>query len=98
MKSAAASVLSLVLLAPSASVLAQSSGSGYTSPQAAQLQITQKTDAPGLSLTPGTYSIRISDRLNDRIIVQLRRTEAKMSLRFWPTRIQGCAPARLLDR
>ena len=77
MKSAAVSVLSLALIAPGLPLLAQGAGTGYASTQAAQLQITQKTDAPGLSLNPGTYSIRISDRLNDRIIVQLQKNGSK---------------------
>lgn len=40
----------------------------------APLQLSQKTEAPGISLSPGSYTIRIADHLNDRIIVQLQKT------------------------
>ena len=40
----------------------------------APLQISQKTEAPGVSLSPGSYTIRIADHLNDRIIVQLQKS------------------------
>ena len=75
-------VLSTILLASTVPATAQGRGTAYTSSQTAQLQITQKTDAPGLSLSPGTYSIRISDRLNDRIIVQVQKMGAKNGTSF----------------
>lgn len=40
----------------------------------APLQISQKTEAPGVSLSPGSYTVRIADHLNDRIIVQLQKS------------------------
>lgn len=40
----------------------------------APLQLSQKTEAPGVSLTPGSYTVRIADHLNDRIIVQLQKS------------------------
>ena len=77
MKLSVTFALSVLLLASSATVPAQSAGAAYTSTQPAQLQITQRTDAPGLSLSPGSYNIRISDRLNDRILVQVQKTGSK---------------------
>lgn len=40
----------------------------------APLQLSQKTEAPGVTLSSGSYTIRIADHLNDRIIVQLQKT------------------------
>ncbi len=40
----------------------------------APLQLSQKTEAPGVSLSPGSYTIRVADHLNDRIIVQLQKS------------------------
>ena len=37
-------------------------------------QLTKKTEAPGVSLTPGSYNVRIADHLNDRVIVQVDKT------------------------
>ena len=82
MKLSVTLALSILLLASTASVPAQTPGTAVTSTQSAQLQLTQKTDAPGVSLPPGSYSIRISDRLNDRIIVQLQRTGGKTVTSF----------------
>ncbi len=45
-----------------------------TASPSAPLQITQRTEAPGVSLTPGSYNIRIADHLNDRMIIQLQRS------------------------
>lgn len=77
MKLSPAFVLSALLFASTVPATAQSAGVGVASTHPAQLQITQKTDVPGQSLTPGTYSIRISDRLNDRIIVQVQKGGGK---------------------
>ena len=40
----------------------------------APFQISQKTEAPGVSLSPGSYTVRIADHLNDRLIVQLQKS------------------------
>ncbi len=40
----------------------------------APLQLSQKTEAPGVSLSAGSYTIRVADHLNDRIIVQLQKS------------------------
>lgn len=40
----------------------------------APFQVTQKTEAPGISLSPGSYTARITDHLNDRVIVQLQKS------------------------
>ncbi len=39
----------------------------------APFQVTQKTEAPGITLSPGSYTVRIADHLNDRMIVQLQK-------------------------
>ena len=52
----------------------QNSASSVTALPASQLQLSQATEAPGTSLSRGTYSIRIADRLQDRLIVQIQKT------------------------
>ena len=56
-------------------VLASTSLIGaQTTSSSASLQLSQKTEAPGVALTPGSYTVRIADRLNDRMIVQVARS------------------------
>ncbi|MGI4830209.1 MAG: hypothetical protein ACRYFU_18695 [Janthinobacterium lividum] len=70
-------VLSALFLASTVPAGAQTAGPGYISIQPAQMQLAEKTAVPGQSLAPGSYSIRITDRLNDRIIVQVQRNRGK---------------------
>lgn len=62
-----------VLFAVPAIVLSSASLSLAQNASAA-LQLSQKTEAPGVSLSPGSYTVRIADHLNDRIIVQLQKS------------------------
>lgn len=43
----------------------------YPARVSAPLQIAQRTDVPGGSLRPGTYSIRVADSLQDRVILEV---------------------------
>ena len=45
-----------------------------TGSPSAQLQIAQTTQAPGTILAHGSYTIRVADRLQDRIIVQIQKS------------------------
>ncbi len=46
----------------------------------AQLQIAQPTSAPGTTLSRGTYAVRVADRLQDRLIVQIQKTGSGSSI------------------
>ena len=59
-----------VIVLSTAAVIAQAQ-TGVSS--SAPFQISQKTEAPGVSLLPGSYTAHIADHLNDRVIVQLQR-------------------------
>ncbi len=62
-------------LAVPAIVLSSTSLIGaQTGSSSAPLQLSQKTEAPGVSLAPGSYTVRIADHLNDRMIVQLQKS------------------------
>ena len=39
----------------------------------APLSISQKTEIPGASLGPGSYTIRIADQLRDRVIIEVKK-------------------------
>lgn len=45
--------------------------------KSAPLQLSQRTEAPGVALSPGSYTVRIADHLNDRIIVQVQKAGAQ---------------------
>ena len=64
---------SALLLPSTAFARQQNAAAGITSAQSAQLQITQPTDIPGNSLSKGSYSIRVADRLQDRLIIQIQK-------------------------
>lgn len=51
-----------------------------TSAQASQLQLNQPTEIPGQQLSRGSYNIRVADRLQDRIIVQIQKSGSKQSI------------------
>ncbi len=70
-------VASAFVLISTAFAQQQNATAGDASSQLAQLQITQPTEAPGLQLSRGTYSIHVADRLQDRIIVQVRKVGSK---------------------
>ena len=42
---------------------------------ASQFTVTEQTKVPGLTLKPGTYSIRVVDHLSDRLIVRVDGTQ-----------------------
>ena len=44
--------------------------------QSANFKLTQPTMAPGLTLQPGNYSIRVIDHLQDRLLVQIQGAQA----------------------
>ena len=73
-------------LLPSVAFAQQQDTPGYASAQPSQLQVSTATEIPGQSLSHGTYSIRVSDRLQDRIIVQVQKTGSKdlISLLAYP--------------
>ncbi len=55
-----------IVLSAASIMQAQSSSAPY--------QVTQKTEVPGASLSPGSYTVRIADHLNDRLIVQVQKS------------------------
>ncbi len=65
-------ISAVLLLSPNV-FYGQTASTAAVASQAGSLQIAQKTEAPGLSLSPGSYVVRIADHLNDRIIVQVQR-------------------------
>ena len=73
------SVATLLTTAPSA-LAKQSPVASSSAAQSAQLQIGQKTEVPGLSLSPGSYDIRVQDQLKDRVIVQVQKKGSKSSV------------------
>ncbi|CAN5558714.1 hypothetical protein BH10ACI4_BH10ACI4_17790 [soil metagenome] len=56
-----------LLIATSASVFA----AAPPSEPASSFSISEKTDVPGLTLKPGSYSIRVLDHLSDRMIIRI---------------------------
>ncbi len=68
--------ISTVLLLSPTVLHGQTASTSVVASQTGSLQITQKTEAPGLSLSPGSYTMRVADHLNDRIIIQLQRKGA----------------------
>lgn len=54
-----------IVLSTAATMGAQSASSAF--------QISTKTEVPGASLSPGSYTVRIADHLNDRLIVQVQK-------------------------
>ncbi len=65
--------ISTVLLLSPTVFHGQTGSSSVVAAQSGSLQIAQKTEAPGLSLSPGTYTVRVADHLNDRIIIQVQK-------------------------
>ncbi len=65
--------VSTILLTSTAFAQQQGTTAGSASTQAAQLQVTQRTEVPGFTLSPGAYAIRVEDQLHDRVIVQVRK-------------------------
>ena len=65
---------STFILVPVAFAQQQSpAASDSTSQPSAQLRVAQTTEIPGATLSPGGYSIRVADRLQDRTIVQIEK-------------------------
>ena len=52
----------------------QNAASSSATAPSAQLQLSQATQAPGVLLGRGSYSIRLADRLQDRFIIQVRKS------------------------
>ncbi len=69
-----AHLVALALLTSPAIAQQGSALAGTSSSASAQLQIAQTTEVPGTSLSHGSYSIRIADRLQDRLIVQIQKS------------------------
>lgn len=72
MKLCAVLIASALVIPPAASAYQHDAAIGLTL-KSGQMQITQPTEAPGFSLSRGTYSIRVADRLQDRLIVQIQK-------------------------
>ena len=64
---------SALLLPSSAFARQQNAAAGLTSVKSAQLQIAQPTEIPGNNLSKGSYTIRVADKLQDRLIVQVQK-------------------------
>lgn len=47
-----------------------------------QFQVTERTEVPNLTLAPGSYSIRIVDHLQDRVILQVTSKGSHVSTTF----------------
>ena len=77
MKLCALFAATFLLTAPTAFAQQQNAAAGYVASQSSQLQVSQPIDVPGAKLSHGTYSIRITDRLQDRLIIQIQKTGAK---------------------
>ena len=80
MKLCALLAATTLLFAPIGFAQQQDAAGGFSSPQSAQLQISQPTDVPGGKLSHGTYAVRISDRLQDRLIIQIQKDGGKDSI------------------
>ena len=65
---------SALLLSPIGHAQQQSAGSSIVSAPATPLQLNQTTEAPGVTLGRGNYSIRVADRLQDRLIIQIQKS------------------------
>ena len=74
MKLCAVVAASALILSPVSRAQQQSAVSNTASSPAAQLQLSQATEAPGVTLGRGSYSIRVADRLQDRLIVQIQKS------------------------
>lgn len=53
------------------SLLAGSAAMYAAGPEASQFTISEQSKVPGLTLKPGTYTIRVVDHLSDRLIVRV---------------------------
>ena len=51
-------------------------------PAASQFTISEQSKVPGLTLKPGTYSIRVVDHLSDRLIVRVDSTQGDAHATF----------------
>ena len=75
-----------LLLSPvavsSASATRPAGAGSPSAPSSNQFQITDKTEVPGETLKPGTYTIRVVDRLKDRVILQVTSTSGSKSATF----------------
>ncbi len=56
------------------SLLAGSTAMYAAEPAASQFTVSEQSKVPGLTLKPGTYSIRVVDHLSDRLIVRVDST------------------------
>lgn len=74
MKLCAVLAASALLLSPIGHAQQQSAVSNTAATPASSLQLSQTTEAPGVSLSRGSYSIRVADRLQDRLIVQIQKS------------------------
>ena len=73
--------LSAFLLSTPTLVIAQGAPASQSA-QSALLTLSQKTDVPGASLGPGSYTVRVTDRLKDRLIVQIQKQKGGTPVTF----------------
>lgn len=69
MKLCAGLAVSVLLFAPAGVLHAQSDAASSS----ASLPIVNKTEVPGTSLSPGSYTIRLADHLKDRILIEIQK-------------------------
>ena len=74
MKLCAVLAASALFLPPIGHAQQQSAVSNTAATPASSLQLSQTTEAPGVSLSRGSYSIRVADRLQDRLIIQIQKS------------------------
>lgn len=71
-----------VRLVYAAFLLAGSTAMYAAEPAAGQFTLSEQTKVPGITLKPGTYSIRVVDHLADRLIVRVDGTEGDTHATF----------------
>lgn len=64
------------------SLLAGSAVMYAAQPAASQFTISEQSKVPGLTLKPGTYSIRVVDHLSDRLIVRVANAQGSTQATF----------------
>ena len=64
------------------SLLAGSAAMYAAEPAASQFTVSEQSKVPGLTLKPGTYSIRVVDHLSDRLIVRVDSAQGNTHATF----------------
>ncbi len=81
----------LKALVCSASLLAGSAMMYAAGPAATHFTVSEQTQIPGLTLKPGTYSIRVVDHLSDRLIVRIENAQGNAHATFLGIQNSGIA-------